>query len=242
MSSKRPLIVNEEVYHVVVRAIENLKLFRNEKDYLRMIHDLFEFNDNNPVSSVYRHRRVSNVPRSFLGTLEKARGKKRDMLVEILAFCLMPNHIHLLLRQKKDEGISKFMRKLGAGYGLYYNQKYKRSGHLFQGRYKIIHIKDNEQLKIIFVYIHSNPVLLIIPEWKEKGIEKAKLQEVLKFLENYRWSSYPDYLGKKNFPSLTNRDFLLQTIGDLENCQKLIKDWLQFKTELWEPSKEIIIE
>jgi putative transposase len=239
MPSKRPLIVNGEIYHVVLRAIENLKLFRNEKDYLRMIHDLFEFNDENPVLWDYRKYYNQHEKRS---RAIRERRKKRDTLVEILAFCLMPNHIHLLLRQNKDEGISKFMRKLGAGYGLYYNQKYKRNGHLFQGRYKIVHIKDDEQLKIIFVYIHSNPVSLIIPKWKEKGLNKTKIQEVLKFLENYRWSSYPDYLGKKNFPSLTNRDFLFQTIGDSEDFRKLIKDWLQFKTELRESSKEIALE
>ena len=73
----------------------------------------------------------------------------------------MPNHIQLLLRQVSEGGISKLMRKIGAGYGGYYNKKYKRSGHLFDGRYRLIHIKNDKQLITGFVYIHSNPKEII---------------------------------------------------------------------------------
>jgi len=242
MSIKRPQLVNNEIYHIVTRAIEELKLFLGQKDYLRMIHDLFEFNDENPVISTYRKPRRINGTRTVLVPLKVK--KKRKMLVEILAFCLMPNHVHLLVRQLREGGISKFMRKIGAGYVNYYNQKYKRGGHLFRGRYRIIHIKTQEQLKTIFVYIHTNPVAIMIPSWKENGISGQKLQEVLKFLENYRWSSYPDYLGKKNFPSLTSRDFLIKIMGSVKDCQEFVKGWLQFKKEIKETAtlKEIKID
>lgn len=226
MPIKRPQLVNGEIYHIVIRAIENLKLFREEKDYLRMIHDLFEFNDENPVSWEHRQH-YEKCSRS----IDKER-RKRKLLVEILLVCLMPTHVHLLVRQIRDGGISKFMRKIGAGYGNYYNQKYKRSGHLFRGRYKIVHIKNQEQLKTLFVYIHTNPVAIIIPNWKEEGIKGKKLQEVISFIENYRWSSYPDYLGKKNFPSLTNRQFLTKTMGGVSGCRNFVNGWLRFKKEL----------
>jgi putative transposase len=235
MPSKRPPLVTGEIYHVVIRAIEGLKLFRNEKDYFRMIHDLFEFNDENPTSSIFRNI----IARSVLAKLEERR--KRKLLVEILAFCLMPNHIHLLLKQIGDGGISKFMRKLGAGYGGYYNKKYKRSGHLFDGRYKLIHIKNNKQLMTAFVYIHTNPVAIIIPGWKEKGINDRDFQEVSKFLVKYRWSSYPDYLENKNFPSLTSREFLTELMGGVQECQKFVDDSLQFKKELAD-FDQIVIE
>ncbi len=242
MPIKRPQLVNGEIYHIVLRAIEGLKLFRDEKDYLRMIHDLFEFNDENPTSSAYRHNVAANMPRTLLGILAEKR--KRRLLVEILAFCLMSNHIHLLVRQFCDGGISKFMRKIGAGYGGYYNQKYKRKGRLFDGRYKIVYIRTQEQLKTALVYIHTNPVVIIIPDWKEKGIPGKELQKVLKGLENYRWSSYPDYLGKKNFPSLTSREFLTKIMGGVESCREFVNGWLQFKEELKETSllKEIGLE
>jgi putative transposase len=250
MPIKRPQLVNKEIYHIVIRAIESLKLFRDEKDYLRMIHDLFEFNDEDPVLSTYReHLKKDNPARTFLAGLgqriiEYPERKKRKLLVEILAFCLMSNHVHLLVRQLKEGGISKFMRKIGAGYGLYYNQKYKRKGHLFQGRYGIIHIENQEQLKTIFVYIHTNPVALITPNWKEKGIIVSDLKKIIEFLEKYRWSSYLDYLEKKNFPSLTSREFLAKIMGGVGGCREFVNGWLQFKKELYDPLilKKVYIE
>jgi len=233
MAQRKIQFVNGEIYHIVVRAIEGITLFRNEKDYLRMIHDLFEFNDEKSALSTFRvtiHRNRVNVTRKdFVTLLEERKKEKRKVLVEILAFCLMPNHIHLLLRQVQERGISKLMQKLGS-YGLYYNKKYERKGHLFGGKFQAIHIKNEEQLKTVFVYIHTNPVAIIFPQWKEKGIKNAK--EAREYIENYRWSSYPDYLENKNFPSLTNREFLLKIMGGVEGCRNFVNAWLGFKQEL----------
>lgn len=241
MPTKRPQIANGEIYHIVIRVIEGLKLFRDEKDYFRMIHDLFEFNDEAPASSYYREVRANQTRTLLVGLQTSKNKRKRRLLVEILAFCLMPNHIHLLIRQLKDGGISKFMRKIGAGYGGYFNQKYKRSGHLFSERYKIVYIKNQEQLKTVFVYIHTNPVAIIIPGWKEKGIKGRELQGAIKFLENYRWSSHLDYLDRKNFPSLTTREFLLAAMNGAKGCRKCVNDWLKFKKELAD-FNEVVIE
>lgn len=243
MPIKRPPLVNGEIYHIVLRAIEGFKLFRDNRDFLRMIHDLFEFNDENQTSSNYRMQEIrgSDVTRSVLVTSLK---EKRKTLVDILAFCLIPNHIHLLVRQLKDGGISKFMRKIGAGYGGYYNKRYQRKGRLFDGRYRVVHIRTDNQLKIVFVYVHTNPIAILFHNWKEKGIEEKELQKVIKFLEDYRWSSYPDYLGKKNFPFLTSREFLIKEIGGMKEAQRFVNDWLQVKKELKETStlREIGIE
>lgn len=229
MPIKRPPIITGEIYHIVIRAVEEAKLFRDARDYFRMVHDLFEFNDGKAVSSYYRQE--PKLTRTVLVSLEKRHGN-RDCLVEILAFCLMPNHVHLLVRQIKDGGISKFMRKIGAGYGGYYNKKYKRSGHLFQGKYRIVHVKDGKQFITVFVYIHTNPVAILVPNWKERGIKGVELQKVIKFLEDYRWSSYSDYLGKKNFPSVTIREFTLEAVGGIKEGRRFVNDWLQFKKEL----------
>ena len=229
MPIKRPPLVSGEIYHIVIRAVEGLKLFRDQKDLLRMIHDLFEFNDENATS--WQHRKYSeNGSRNI---------KERKLLVEILAFCLMPNHVHLLVRQLKDGGISKFMRKIGAGYGIYYNNRYKRKGHVFQGKYRMVHIKNDKQLITVFVYIHTNPVAIISPNWKEEGI-KEDFKKVVNYLENYRWSSYPDYLGRRNFLSLTNRWFLLKILGGVDEVQRFVNDWLQFKKELADFEKVVI--
>lgn len=213
-----------------MRAVDGTKLFRDDQDYLRMIHDLFEFNDSNPTLSTFRanYRRNTkfNVSLPDLAILKK---KPRKLLVEILAFCLMPNHVHLLIRQLQENGISRFMKKFG-GYALYYNKKHKRKGYLFQSRFRAVHIRTNEQLQTVFVYIHTNPVAIIFPGWKEKGIEDFK--KTRDFIEDYRWSSYKDYLEKKNFPSITNREFLKEVMGKPKDCQNFINDWLKYKREL----------
>lgn len=231
MPIKRPPLVNGEIYHIVVRAVDGLKLFRDEKDYLRKIHNLFEFNDSNPTKWQYR-RYYENGSRDII------KREKRNLLSEILTFCLMPNHIHLLVRQLIDGGISKFMRKIGAGYGIYYNNKYKRSGHVFQGKYRAVHVKNDQQLQTTFVYIHANPVSLIAPNWKENGIKDVN--GAVSFLENYKWSSYQDYLQNKNFPSLTSREFLTETIGGVEACRELVNNWLEYKKELTDFEKVAI--
>jgi len=230
MPIKRPILATGEIYHIIIRTVENLKLFRDEKDYFRMISDLFAFNNIHPISSTHRWQ-INKLPsRTFLANI----GERR-LLVEILAFCLMPNHVHLLVKQLQEGGISKFMRKIGAGYGIYYNQKYKRVGHIFQGRYKLIHIENDKQLYTIFVYIHTNPAAIIFPNWKEAGIKNVK--RAIDFVENYRWSSYQDYLGNKNFPSLTNREFLTEIMGGLKECKRLVDDWLYRKHELFDLEK-----
>jgi putative transposase len=156
----------------------------------------------------------------------------RDKLVEVLSFCIMPNHLHLLLRQLQNEGIIKFMLKLGAGYGGYFNRKYSHEGHVFQKRFTAVHIKDEEQLKTVFVYIHTNPISLIEPEWKEVGIKDP--QKCIQFLEEYRWSSYLDYIGKKNFPSVTEREFILKIMGGEKGCKEFVEAWIKYKGKIRE--------
>ncbi len=226
MPERKIQFINGEIYHIIMRAVDGTKLFCDEQDYLRMIHDLFEFNDVNPILSTFRANYRRNVSLPDLVVLRK---RKRKLLIEILTFCLMPNHVHLLIKQVQDNGISKFMKKFG-GYALYYNKKYKRKGYLFQSRFRAVYIKNNEQFQTVFVYIHTNPVAIIFPRWKEKGIKDFK--KAKNYIENYRWSSYPDYLGKKNFPSVTSRDFLKRIMGGPKDCRKFVNDWLKYKREL----------
>jgi len=235
MPIKKPQLISGEVYHIVVRGVGDIEIFREQSDYYRAIFSLYEFNTSKPVEIREQRRKRQTIKHS--GGLSS---DTRDLLVEIWAFCLMPNHIHLLLKQIKEKGITDFMRKFGTGYANYFNKKYNRKGHLFQGRFRAVHIKNNEQLKNIFVYIHTNGISLIEPNWKEKGISK-NCQKIIKFLENYKWSSYMDYLGRKNFPSLTKRDFLLKIIGGSKGCKEFVESWIKHKKEIKNLS-EIAIE
>jgi len=221
MPIKRPPFVNREIYHIIIRAVGDTLIFREEADYYRGIYAIYEFNTNTPVEiRTQRHlrRKIKIAGEPFSDT--------RNPFVETLSFCLMPNHIHLLLRQLKDRGISDFIRKFGAGEAGYFNKKYSRKGPLF-AKFRAVHIKDDNQLNTIFVYIHCNPISIIEPGWKETGIKNVKLTE--NFLENYRWSSYQDYIGKKNFPSVTKRNFLSETLGGETGCREIIKNWIEYR-------------
>ena len=239
MPIKRPQFVNREIYHIILRGIEKRDVFIDEKDHLRFIHDLFEFNDRDAAVNVpYYFKRLYRDNFS----VERRERKLRKLLVEILSFCLMPNHVHLILRQLKEKGISLFMQKLG-GYSTYFNKKYDRVGSLFQRPFRGVHIKTDDQLMITTSYVHINPADLVEPGWKEEGVKNPK--KVMKFLESYRWSSYSDYLGKKNFPSLTQREFLNKIFEGPESHKKFVNGRIYHKAELTkflQISKELFLE
>ena len=224
MPYRKEQFATGEYYHLVIRGIDEHKLFRDINDHYRGVFSIYEFNNAKRVE--IRERRRNRVKVKVCGHRESA--DLQNKLVEILAFCLMPNHLHLLVRQLKDGGIVKFMTKLGIGYAKYFNTKYKRKGYVFQSRFVAVHIKNERQLMAVLLYIHTNPVSLIEPGWKEKGIRNVK--KVLKFLENYKWSSHSDYLGRKNFPSVTERDFLLEIMNGQQGYEEFFKDWLKYKS------------
>jgi putative transposase len=217
---KKPQLENNEIYHILNRGVEQRNIFLNDKDYLRFIHDLYEFNDEAPAENIY-YKSISLE--SYEVKPRKIR--ERKSIVEILAFCLMPNHYHLLLKQKKDNGISKFMQKLGTGYTMSFNKKYKRKGTLFQNTYKAILIDKQNHFYNLPYYIHLNPLDIKFPEWRERKLKDYN--KALEYLNNYRWSSHLDYCGNKNFPSVTNREFLLDVFNREDKYKQSIEKWLK---------------
>lgn len=234
MPYRREQFINGEFYHVVTRRLEDHLLFKDVDDYYRGIFSIYEFNTTNPVEILERRKARTEIKKA------QARGDPlslvdvRDKLVEVVLFCLMPNHIHLLLRQLKKEGITTYMNKFGAGYPAYFKQKYgiKTKGYFFQGRFVSVHIKTNDQLKDVFVYIHTNPISLIEPKWKELRIKNP--EEAIESVENYKWSSYLDYLGKRNFPSVTERGFMLKVMDGEQGCKNFVENWIRYKGEIKE--------
>ena len=223
---ERPFFANNHIYHIYNRGVEKRKIFLKKSDYYRFIHSLFEFNDKDPVLNVaYRFNPTSmEVEPQYI---EKER-KPRKLLVKILVFCLMPNHFHLLLEQIEDNGITKFMQKLGTGYTMYFNKVYERVGPLFQGNFKAVLVNQESHFIHLPYYIHCNPLDLKFPGWRNYGGSTSiDWREAKKFLKNYRWSSYPDYIGKKNFPSVTQREFLTEFLGGPERYEKDMASWLK---------------
>jgi len=213
---RKPKFIEDQIYHIYNRGVEKRNIFIDDDDYFRFIHNLFEFNDECPALNVkyYFDPKTMNVESPYLK--RKRERKPRNLLVEILLFTLMPNHFHLLLKQKRGNGIVRFMQKLGTGYTMYFNQKYDRVGGLFQGRFKAVLVSKEVYFIHLPQYIHTNPLSL------NYGGSTS-----IKFLKNYRWSSFPDYIGMKNFPSITNREFLLDIFGGEERYKKHTERWLK---------------
>ena len=234
MSYIRPSVVNEEIYHVVSRAVGDTVVYVDESDFYRGIFSIYEFNNNKRVE-IWERRRARN---RFKKQEKEAVGRptshlseypdERDRLVDILAFSFMPNHLHLILKQLKDNGITEFMKKVNGGYAKYFNEKYKRMGHLFN-KFRAVHIKDDNQLRTSFLYVHANLISMIEPGWKEKGIKNPK--KVKEFLENNKRHSYVDYLGKKVFPSVTQRELFLEFMNGPEGCKAGVDNWIKNKNK-----------
>lgn len=241
MPSKRPQFVNGEIYHIVNRAIEGRNLFQQISDYFRFIFCLYELNDKNLVRMEKRIKQRKKRKKERGSTPSDS----REPLVEIIVFCLMPNHYHLVLRQLVDNGISLFMKKLGDSYVGYFNLKHDRKGRgsIFQGRFKAVHVKTNDQLMNLICYIFTNPVELLEKTWKETGVKNP--EQAIKYLESYRWSSYLDCIGKLNFPSVIQRDFLLKIFGGSDTIKKFVEGWILYKAELrrgYEKIKSLTLE
>ena len=207
------------MYHVMSRGVDKRDIFMDDKDRARFIHDLFEFNDEQSANNTsYRFKNNDIVSRYI------AKREPRKLLVNVLAFCLMPNHYHLLLTPRFDNSVSKFMKKLNIGYAKYFNERYKRKGTLFEGRYKSIIVKNESHFIHLPYYIHLNPLDLKYKEWRDRKLQSVK--GAMKFLDSYRWSSHLDYCGEHNFPSVTQRDFLMRVFDSPERYRQRIKDWL----------------
>ena len=204
MLRKDPFITGE-YYHIYNRGIDKRIIFKSKKDYERFIMLLYLANSDNSF-------RLDNILNKQYKTFSEVLVLDKDEpLVSIGAWCLMTNHFHLLIRQEADGGVTKFMRKLGVGYSMFFNIKYQRKGALFGGLFKskLIGVDDN-YMRQLFGYIHINPLEIEFPEWKDKINKSSVNINMKKFLESYQYSSYLDYIGEdriekniinpKNFP------------------------------------------
>lgn len=179
-------IAPDEYYHIYNRGTDRRTIFRNSKDRDRFLASLYLANSDKVVH-VSNHEALSL---SDLFRLERG-----EPLVDMCAYCLMPNHFHLIVRERTEGGTSKFMQKLLTGYTMYFNKINERTGALFQGTYQAQHVASDRYLTYLIAYIHLNPVKLIEPEWKESGIKDRAAAE--RYLDAYRYSSYADFCGEK---------------------------------------------
>jgi putative transposase len=217
MSRKEPFEIGEW-YHCYNRGVDKRTIFLDQSHYERFIKLLYLCNDSN-VSVHIQGETLNEIPL-------KERG---EPFVSLGAYALMPNHFHFLLREDTPNGITTFMRKLMTGYTMYFNIRHERTGALFGGAFKSKHVADDRYLKRLVNYIHANPAELVEPGWKRGEIENPT--NTKRFLEEYPYSSLPDYVNKERLESrvleMVEIRSYYDTITDV-SIEQLFKDALNF--------------
>jgi len=159
-------------------------------------------------------------------------GWRGKTLVDIGAFCLMPNHFHLLIHEKENNGITTFIKKVGTAYSMYFNLKYKRKGKLFEGVFCATHADNDRYLKHLFTYIHLNPLKLSDPNWKENGVED--MEDACTRLSEYPYSSLRTYQGKNVSDAvIINPDPFPEYFLE-KDMEASIKEWFLSKSKFGE--------
>lgn len=204
-----------EFYHLYNRGNSKQEIFRSKEDYERFVALLYVTNGNSSLD--LREIKPEN-------TFIFDRGKPQ---IAIGAYCLMPNHFHILVTPVVDGGVTNFMRKLTTCYSMYFNKKYSRTGSLFEGRFKSEHANSDRYLKYLFSYIHLNPVKLIQKDWREVGIRNRA--ETLNYLKKFQHSSYLDYHIKRPQNKILNRDYFPNYFSSKLDFDKELKEWLSYK-------------
>jgi putative transposase len=170
-------------YHLFNRGVEKRKIFQDKRDYKVFLSYLKDYLE--PRNMLELQKRLADPNVGY-----KEKGRIISILhlknfygeIQLLAFCLMPNHFHFLLKQKNANGIDMFIQSLATRYSMYFNKKYKRIGTLFEGTYKGLLVSTDEELLHLTKYIHLNPM------GKSKHLLRRK-----HLLRSY--SSYKHYLG-----------------------------------------------
>ena len=196
--------VTGDFYHLYNRGLEKQAIFVNTRDYSRFIKTFFYYQIQNPKPKFSKY----SVSKVFPIDPNKK-------IVDIICYCLMPNHFHLLVRQLQDGGISEFMRKFIHSYTKYRNIKHKRQGPVFQGVFKSVRVESDEQLLHLSRYIHLNPYV----------------SNLIKDLKLYSWSSYNTYIDPVENQPLAKHE-VLNFFKSTYYYQKFVLDQADYGTTL----------
>lgn len=218
---KIPLVTGQ-IYHIYNRGVNRVPIFEDNRDYQRF-RDLIGY-----------YRFIAASPRfSSFKTLkkelrEKIIASRKEKFVDFIAFCLMPNHFHFVLKQLKEKGISEFLRRISDGYTRYFNTKHKRIGPLFQGRFKSVLVETDEQLAHLVRYVHINPYTSYVVR---------RVEDLL----DYPWSSFREYLDGEEEKICDLKDMILASFKKKEDFKKFTLDQADYGRKL-EKIKHLLLE
>ena len=193
------IFAQDEYYHIYNRGTGKMDLFKDEEDYTFFLSRLREY-------IFPEERRRAPSARS----LRYVRKEFSPGAFTLVCYCLMPNHYHFVLRQNGEESISTLMLNFGSGYSKYFNRKYDRVGSVFQDQFKAVRIDSNEYLLWLSAYVHQNPTV----------------GKLVKSPEQYRFSSYIDYIGKRG-GTLCDKQVILDQFKDPHKYVSFVADSLE---------------
>jgi len=208
-------LISGEFYHVFNRGISDQLVFFSRRDYDRFFQSILYYQHYDTPISYSKFMKISRIQRTLI--FEDLL-KRNNLVSEIMSFCLMPNHFHLLLRQVKDNGIPSFISNLTNSYTKYFNTKSSRRGPMFQGKFKAVRIETDEQLLHVSRYIHLNPHTAYIVKSEDE-------------LMQYPYSSLIDYLGNRtNVP--IQKDYILSKFKNIQSFKQFTLDNKDYQREL----------
>lgn len=210
-----------EIYHLYNRGVDKRDIYLDEYDRQRFLSLLYLCNTKTSVhlQNFFHTKTEGDIFREDLD----------EPLVAVGAYCLMDNHFHLLVKELVENGISTYMKKVGTAYAMYFNSKNKRSGALFQGRFKSIHAGDDRYLKYLYSYIHLNPAKLVDKGWSEHKITNPK--ETEKYINEYVYSSFSEYAFPERMrpqKNILNMEEFPDYFENVNEFKKIHKEWLNF--------------
>ena len=212
-------LVNDQVYHVLNKSIAKFKIFNDDIDFNRIIEATIFYQSKNPDKFSVFNRQLN-----YKQKIKKLTCSDRKNQVEIIAYCFMPTHFHFILKQLKDNGISKFLNDILNSYTRYFNIKYKRKGPLWQGKTKKILVKSDEQLLHLTRYIHLNPTTSYL----------------VGNPEDWAYSSYKEYIRiPGNHIRLCKFDNILDI--NTEEYKSFVIDTIDYQRDL-KKIKDLILE
>lgn len=206
-----------EYYHIYNRGNQKQNIFLDEEDRIRFLFVLLYFQSPVVINNPGYYIRHFIGHRVFYVSPKITNNIIQNHTVELINFAEMPNHFHLILKEIREGGISRYMQKIQDGYTKYFNKKYEKVGHLFQGPFQSVLIKNNEQLLHLSAYIHRNPREL--DQWKNNEIK-------------FDWSSYQDYAQKNRWGDLLKTNIILKQFSNLDEYKNFVetsgtKDFLE---------------
>ncbi|MBI2019961.1 transposase [Candidatus Daviesbacteria bacterium] len=193
-----------QVYHVFNRGVAKMPVFDDRRDYNRFLETIYYYQFQGPKPQF-----------SQLNRFKDFEYEKNKRIVEIICYCLMPNHYHFMLRQLEEKGISEFINKVSNSYTKYFNTRHERVGPLFQGQFKAVRVESDEQLIHLSRYIHLNPIASYL----------------VKNLRDYPWSSYVSYLELQE-DKICNKEVVISLFKNSKRYEQFVLDQVDYARKL----------